>query len=63
MLFINGGWDSICDVTRSRLGEPMGCACRDLSVTNLEAGHWLPLERKTESVEAIRLWLKTKGLW
>jgi pimeloyl-ACP methyl ester carboxylesterase len=62
VLFINGGWDLICDVTRSRLGEPMGLACRDLSVTNLEAGHWLPLECKTESVQAIRSWLKTKGL-
>ena len=62
VLFINGGWDLICDVTRSHLGEPMGRACRDLSVTNLEAGHWLPLERKTESVQAIRSWVKTKGL-
>ena len=62
VLFINGGWDLICDVTRGRLGEPMRRACRDLSVTNLEAGHWLPLERKTESVQAIRSWLKTKTL-
>jgi pimeloyl-ACP methyl ester carboxylesterase len=62
VLFINGGWDLICDVTRGRLGEPMRRACRALSVTNLEAGHWLPLERKTESVQAIRSWLKTKTL-
>lgn len=40
----------------------MGGACRDLSVTNLVAGHWLPLERKAETVQAIRSWLKTKGL-
>ena len=62
MLFINGEWDGICDITRSRLGEPMRRACQDLSVTNLPAGHWLPLERKTEVVQAIRSWLKTKGL-
>jgi len=62
VLFINGSWDPICDIDRGRLGEPMHRACQDLSVTNLEAGHWLPLERKTESVQAIRLWLKTKGL-
>ena len=62
VLFINGAWDPICDVTRSRLGEPMGRACRDLSVTNLEAGHWLPLERKAESAQAIRSWLKARGL-
>ena len=35
-------------------------ACHDLTVTNLPAGHWLPLERKTELVETIRSWLKTK---
>ena len=37
-------------------------ACRDLSVTNLEAGHSLPLERKTEVAQAIHSWLKTKDL-
>jgi pimeloyl-ACP methyl ester carboxylesterase len=62
VLFINGDWDPICDITRGRLGEPMGGACRDLSVTNLVAGHWLPLERKAETVQAIRSWLKAKGL-
>jgi pimeloyl-ACP methyl ester carboxylesterase len=62
VLFINGDWDPICDINRSRLGESMGHACQDLSVTNLPAGHWLPLERKTEVVQAIRSWLKTKNL-
>jgi hypothetical protein len=37
-------------------------ACQELSVTNLPGGHWLPLERKPEVVEAIRSWLKAKGL-
>jgi len=62
VLFINGGWDAICDIDRSRLGEPMRRACQDLSVTNLEAGHWLPLEAKTESIQAIRSWLEAKRL-
>ena len=62
VLFINGNWDAICDIDRDRLGEPMRHACHDLSVTSLAAGHWLPLERKTESIEAIRSWLKTKAL-
>jgi pimeloyl-ACP methyl ester carboxylesterase len=62
VLFINGDWDPICDITRSSLGESMDRACLDLSVTNLPAGHWLPLERKTELVQAIRSWLKTRGL-
>ncbi|WP_253190302.1 alpha/beta fold hydrolase [Paraburkholderia phenazinium] len=62
VLFVNGDWDAICDINRSRLGEPMRSACADLSVTNLPAGHWLPLERKAELVQAIRSWLKTSGL-
>jgi pimeloyl-ACP methyl ester carboxylesterase len=62
VLFINGDWDPICDIARNRLGEVMRGACRDLSVTNLGAGHWLPFERRTESVQAIRSWLKGSGL-
>jgi pimeloyl-ACP methyl ester carboxylesterase len=62
VLFINGDWDGLCDINRSRLGEPMRTTCRDLSVTNLPSGHWLPLERKSELVQAIRSWIKTKEL-
>jgi pimeloyl-ACP methyl ester carboxylesterase len=62
VLFVNGEFDGICDITRSRLGDPMRRACQDLSVANLPVGHWLPLERKTELVGAIRSWLKTKEL-
>ncbi len=62
VLFINGDWDAICDITRGRLGEPMRRACPELSETNLPSGHWLPLERKAESAQAIRSWLKTKDL-
>jgi pimeloyl-ACP methyl ester carboxylesterase len=62
VLFVNGNFDGICDITRSRLGEPMRSTCADLSVTALPAGHWLPLERKAELVQAIRSWLEAKGL-
>ncbi len=62
VLFVNGEWDAICDITRSRLGEPMRSACVDLTVANLPAGHWLPLERKTELVQAMRAWLEMKAL-
>jgi pimeloyl-ACP methyl ester carboxylesterase len=62
VLFINGDFDGLCDITRSRLGEPMRGACTDLSVTNLKAGHWLPLERKSEFVQSIKSWVATKRL-
>ena len=57
VLFVNGEFDGICDITRSRLGEPMRRSCRSLSVTSLPAGHWLPLERKTELAQSIRSWV------
>jgi pimeloyl-ACP methyl ester carboxylesterase len=62
VLFVNRDWDPVCDINCSRLGEPTRRSCHDLSVTNLPAGHWLSLERKTELTQAIRSWLKTKGL-
>jgi pimeloyl-ACP methyl ester carboxylesterase len=62
VLFINGDLDGLCDITRSRFGEPMRGACENLSVTGLKSGHWLPLERKSELVESIKSWLATKPL-
>ena len=63
VLFINGQFDGLCDITHSRFGEPMRDACPDLTVANLPSGHWLPLERKAGVIEAIRSWLKTNALW
>jgi pimeloyl-ACP methyl ester carboxylesterase len=62
ILFVNGDLDGLCDIGLSRLGDPMRQACEDLSITNLPAGHWLPLERKAELADAIRSWLDTKQL-
>ncbi|HEX4065262.1 MAG TPA: alpha/beta hydrolase [Acidobacteriaceae bacterium] len=62
VLFINGDFDGICDINRSQIGEPMRRTCQDLSVTSLPSGHWLPLERKAESIQAIRSWLRTNRL-
>lgn len=61
VLFINGDRDPICDITRSQLGQPMKDACRNLTITSLPAGHWIPLERKAEVSDAIRSW-HSKGL-
>ena len=62
VLFINGDFDGLCDITHNRFGEPMRNACQDLTVTSRPSGHWLPLERKAEVTEAMRSWLKTKAL-
>jgi len=60
VLFVNGEFDQICSITANRQGAPMREACADLTVTNVHAGHWLPLERKSEHIQAIRTWLQTK---
>ena len=62
VLFVNGEWDAICSIAGDRQGDPMRAACSDLTVTDLPAGHWLPLERPAEQVEAIRAWLTGQGL-
>jgi len=62
VLFVNGDYDQICTITGNRQGDPMRAACADLTVTSMPSGHWLPLERKAELVQAIATWLKTKNI-
>ncbi|WP_106281829.1 alpha/beta fold hydrolase [Paraburkholderia sp. BL25I1N1] len=62
VLFINGLWDSICDISRNRLGDPMRAACSDLRVVSLEGAHWLPLEKPEQVNGAISTWLSDKRL-
>ncbi len=62
VLFINGDLDGLCDIGLSDVGEPMRRACLDLIVKHQPAGHWLPLERKTELVDDIRSWTKVRQL-
>lgn len=62
VLFVNGDFDQICTINGNRQGDPMRAACPDLTVTSMPSGHWLPLERKAELTQAIRIWLQAKGL-
>ncbi len=62
VLFINGDFDGLCDLSQSCIGDPMRQGCSELSVTYQPAGHWLPLERKSELGENIRSWLNAKQL-
>ena len=62
VLFVNGDYDQMNTITGNRLGDPMRAACADLSVTSVCGGHWLPVECKTELVEAISTWLQSREL-
>ena len=63
LLFINGDYDQMNSIEGNYLGDPMRAACADLTVTSLAGAHWLPVERKTKLVQAIRGWLRTRKLW
>ena len=60
VLFVNGDYDQMNSINGNQLGEPMRASCADLTVTSLAGGHWLPVECKTELVEAIGTWLQSK---
>lgn len=62
VLFVNGDFDGLCDLSLSRVGDPMRGACADLSITYQPAGHWLPLERKAALTENILSWAHIKQL-
>jgi pimeloyl-ACP methyl ester carboxylesterase len=62
VLFLGGGWDSICEVRRSRLAEPMRAHCADLTEAIIDGGHWLMLERADAVNGAIVDWLSAKQL-
>jgi pimeloyl-ACP methyl ester carboxylesterase len=62
VLFVNGDFDQICSISGNRQGDPMRAACPDLTVVSVPAGHWLPVERKAELIQAIRVWLQSKEL-
>ncbi|RKR73080.1 alpha/beta fold hydrolase [Frondihabitans australicus] len=57
VLFVNGEWDLICGIDGNRQGDPMREACSDLTIVDVPAGHWLPLERGDDQVRAMRRWL------
>ncbi|MCJ2048419.1 alpha/beta hydrolase [Methylobacterium sp. J-070] len=62
VLFIDGHFDQVCTIAGNRQGDPMRAACSDLTVVSLPAGHWLPLERAAEHIDAVRTWLRSKKL-
>jgi pimeloyl-ACP methyl ester carboxylesterase len=62
VLFVNGDYDGLFDVGRSRIGDPMATACSNLEITHHPAGHWLPLEYKAELSRDFATWASNKQL-
>jgi pimeloyl-ACP methyl ester carboxylesterase len=57
VLFVVGAYEYTCDCLTSRLAEPMGELCSDLTTTVVPSGHWLAQERPAEVNSVLAAWL------
>lgn len=60
VLFIEAKYDTTCDTSNSRLGEPQEKLCKDLTFVSIAAGHFVPTEAPQEINKAISEWLEDK---
>ena len=65
VLFLAARYDYTCECSASRLAEPMGEHCRDLTVHTLDTGHWMAQEAPAEVNAALVRWLaeRVPGFW
>lgn len=66
VLFIGATYDYILDTaTNEKLVTPMREFCTDLQEVNIDAGHWVALEKPGETNAALAKWLATdvKDYW
>lgn len=66
VLFIGARYDYICETANNRrLTEPMRESCKDLTSVTIDAGHWVALEKPSETNAVLVKWLATKveGYW
>jgi soluble epoxide hydrolase / lipid-phosphate phosphatase len=64
-LFVAAVWDQVCETKNSRLAEPMRRHCKRLTECQIEAGHWVSLEKPEETNAAMVRWLveECKDYW
>jgi pimeloyl-ACP methyl ester carboxylesterase len=60
VLFMAGAYEYTCECTTSRLAQPMGERCADLTAVTIPAGHWMALERPAEVNAALVGWLANR---
>ncbi|THW45521.1 alpha/beta-hydrolase [Aureobasidium pullulans] len=60
VLFIEAGYDTVCDTVSSTLAEPQKELCEDLTFVSIAAGHFVPVEKPQEVNSAIAEWLESK---
>lgn len=65
VLFLAARYDYVCEAIASRLAEPMGEQCRDLTRAVINSGHWMAQEKPAEVNRALVHWLATSvpGGW
>ena len=64
-LFIAAEYDFTCECIDSRLAEPMGEYCLDLTSKVVRSGHWMAQEKPAEVNAVLAQWLATSiaGFW
>ena len=59
VLFLAALYDYVCESVASRLAEPMGEKCSDLTRVVIDSGHWMAQEKPAEVNRALVHWLAT----
>lgn len=59
-LFIEAKYDTVCDTVNSPLAENQRKFSKNLTEASVEAGHWLALEKPSETNSIIEQWIKEK---
>ena len=57
VLLLEAEYDYTCDCTGSRLSEPTKKYCRDLTVRQVQSGHWMAQEKPAEVNAHLVQWL------
>lgn len=60
VLFIEARFDDVAETVVSRLADPMRRYCKNLTEASIASGHWVQIEKPTETNAAIARWLATE---
>jgi pimeloyl-ACP methyl ester carboxylesterase len=60
VLFIAASYDYTCESIDSDLAKPMQDLCSDLTVRQIDSGHWMAQEKPVDVNAAVSHWLATK---
>jgi pimeloyl-ACP methyl ester carboxylesterase len=60
VLFVAASYDYTCETIDSDFAKPMQALCGDLTIKQIDSGHWMAQEKPIEVNAALAQWLATK---